>query len=374
MPVTGADIVVPVDLGSRSYDIIIGDGVIDSIGARLADMFGDARTVIVTDTNVDAAQGARLRQALDSAGLTHHWIIVEAGEQSKSYAVLTSVTEQILAAGMERNDVLIAFGGGVVGDLAGFAAGIVRRGMPFVQIPTSLLAQVDSSVGGKTGINSPQGKNLIGLFNQPALVLADTRVLDTLPDREMRAGYAEVVKYGLIDAPDFFQWLEDNHTAVFAGGDARRQAVATSCRAKARVVQADETEQGNRALLNLGHTFAHALEASVGYDSSRLVHGEAVAIGLVLAHDFSCHMNLCGPELAERAERHLRGVGLPTRMQEVPGADFDPTRLMDIIAQDKKVTRGRLTFILSRGLGQAFIASDVPADAVRDFLASRLAA
>ena len=277
-----------------------------------------------------------------------------------------------LAARLERGDAVIALGGGVIGDLAGFASGIVRRGMRFVQMPTSLLAQVDSSVGGKTGINSGHGKNLVGVFHQPQLVLADTEVLDTLPPREFRAGYAEVAKYGLIDRPDFFAWLEKNWQEIFSGGPARTQAIAESCRAKADVVARDEYETGDRALLNLGHTFGHALEAATGYDSERLVHGEGVAIGMALAHRFSSRLNLCSMDDALRVEAHLKAVGLPWRMADIPGSLPDAERLLAYIAQDKKVTRGALTFILTRGVGQAFIARDVPSSEVLSFLKENL--
>ncbi|MEN0039923.1 MAG: 3-dehydroquinate synthase [Pseudomonadota bacterium] len=364
---------VTVELGERSYDIVIGDGVLSSVGERIAWNYPGARAVIVTDDTVDGLHGETVRNSCFQAGVDTKTITVAAGEKSKSYATLETVVEGVLVAGMERGDVLLALGGGVVGDLAGFAAGIARRGMPFLQLPTSLLAQVDSSVGGKTGINSPHGKNLVGLFNQPRLVLADTGVLDTLSEREMRAGYAEVVKYGLIDQPEFFAWLEDNYSAVFAGGEARAHAVATSCRAKADVVKADELEQGARALLNLGHTFGHALEAAVGYDAERLVHGEGVSIGMVLALEFSNRLNHCGPEVAERTEAHLKAVGLPTRISQIPGHDqFTTDRLMDAIAQDKKVSRGALTFILARGIGESFVAKDVPVNAVRTHLDAAL--
>lgn len=364
---------ITVELAERSYDIVIGDGVLTSIGERIALNFPGSRAVIVTDETVDALHGETVRGSCAFAGVETETVSVAAGESSKSYATLETVVEGILDAGMERGDVLLALGGGVVGDLAGFAAGIVRRGMPFIQLPTSLLAQVDSSVGGKTGINSPHGKNLVGLFNQPRLVLADTAVLDTLSEREMRAGYAEVAKYGLIDQPEFFSWLEDNHAAVFAGGEARAHAVATSCKAKAEVVKADEHEHGSRALLNLGHTFGHAFEAAVGYDATRLVHGEGVSIGMVMALEFSNRLNHCGPEVAERAEAHLRAVGLPTRISQIPGHEaFTTERLMDAIAQDKKVSRGALTFILARGIGESFVANDVPADAVRSHLDAAL--
>jgi 3-dehydroquinate synthase len=364
---------IQVDLAERSYDIVIGDDVLASIGGRLAQMFPGARAIIITDTNVDALHGEAVRDSLSASGIDHATVVVAAGEKSKSFATLETVVDEVLAAGMERGDVLLAFGGGVVGDLAGFAAGIVRRGMNFVQLPTSLLAQVDSSVGGKTGINTGRGKNLVGQFNQPSLVLADTAVLNTLSDREMRAGYAEVAKYGLIDRPDFFEWLENNHAAVFAGGAARAHAVAVSCQAKADVVKADELEMGSRALLNLGHTFGHALEASVGYDSDRLVHGEGVAIGMVLAHEFSARMNQCGPEAAERVAAHLKAVGLPTTMAQIPGPALELEPLMAAIAQDKKVQRGALTFILTRGIGESFVAKDVPPSEVKAFLQLKLA-
>ena len=295
-------------------------------------------------------------------------ITLPPGEKTKSFDHLQTVVGGVLGARLERGDAVIALGGGVIGDLAGFAAGIVRRGMNFIQIPTSLLAQVDSSVGGKTGINTAHGKNLVGVFQQPRLVLADAGVLDTLPAREFRAGYAEVAKYGLIDRPDFFAWLEANWQDVFAGGPARAQAIAQSCQAKADVVARDEFETGDRALLNLGHTFGHALEGATGYDSARLVHGEGVAIGMALAHRFSSRMNLCSPDDADRVERHLRDVGLPWRMSDIPGDLPDADTLLGYIGQDKKVSRGALTFILTRGIGQSFIARDVPASEVLSFL------
>jgi 3-dehydroquinate synthase len=277
-----------------------------------------------------------------------------------------------LSEKLERGDAVIALGGGVIGDLAGFAAGIVKRGMRLVQMPTSLLAQVDSSVGGKTGINTEHGKNLVGVFHQPVLVLADTGALDTLPEREFRAGYAEVAKYGLIDRPHFFSWLEANWREVFSGGAARVEAIARSCQAKAEVVARDELETGDRALLNLGHTFGHALEAATGYDGARLVHGEGVAIGMALAHRFSARLNLASPDDAARVEAHLRAVGLPSRLADVPGGLPGAERLMGYIVQDKKVRRGALTFILTRGIGEAFVARDVPASEVLAFLERNL--
>ena len=365
---------ISVDLGNRSYNIEIGDGLLSTVGQKIAEHHPGSRAVVVTDENVDQHHGDVLRQSLDAADVPHHFVTVTPGEPSKNFATLEKVVDQVLATGLERNDVLIAFGGGVVGDLAGFAAGIIRRGMGFVQVPTSLLAQVDSSVGGKTGINSPRGKNLIGLFNQPSLVVADTAVLNTLSAREMRAGYAEVLKYGLINRPDFFDWLDANHQDVFAGGPGRSHAVSVSCQAKADVVKADEFEQGARALLNLGHTFGHALESAVAYDSDRLVHGEGVAIGMVLAHEFSARLNHCGPEPAERVTAHLKKVGLPTRIQDIPGPRMEIDQLLSAIAQDKKVQRGELTFILTKGLGQSFVAKSVPVSQVRSFLELKLAA
>ncbi len=367
-------VTVPVSLGERSYDILIGKGLVDRAGAEVAKRLKGARVAIVTDENVAKAHLERLTASFNQAGIEATPVVVAPGEKSKSFATLETVTNAILAARLERGDALVAFGGGVVGDLSGFVAGIVRRGMNFVQMPTSLLAQVDSSVGGKTGINTAYGKNLVGVFYQPQLVLADTDVLDTLSPREFRAGYAEVAKYGLIDRPDFFAWLEKNWHEVFAGGAARTEAIAESCRSKAAVVARDERETGDRALLNLGHTFGHALETATGYDSSRLVHGEGVAIGMALAHRFSVKMNLAGVEAAERVEAHLKAVGLPTTLGEVPGGLPPAEKLMDYIAQDKKVARGALTFILTHGIGQSFIAKDVPPAAVLDFLKERLTA
>lgn len=359
---------VHVPLGERSYDILIGPGLMARAGGEISTRIKGRRAAIVTDENVGARYLDGLMDSLQTDGIEAVSVTLPAGEKTKSFDYLTKVCDVLLEARIERNDTVIALGGGVIGDLTGFAAGIVRRGVRFVQIPTSLLSQVDSSVGGKTGINARQGKNLIGIFNQPDLVLADTDVLDTLSEREFRAGYAEVAKYGLIDKPDFFEWLEKNWRDVFAGGAARIEAIAVSCQAKADVVAADERENGRRALLNLGHTFGHALEAATQYDSSRLVHGEGVSIGMVLAHRFSARMNLASPDLADRVEAHLKAVGLPTRMDQIPG-ELPPTDvLMDAIAQDKKVKSGKLTFILTRGLGQSFVADDVPASEVQRFI------
>ncbi len=359
---------VHVPLGERAYDILIGPGLIARAGAEIASRLKGRKTAVVTDENVAPLYLKALVASLDEAGIASAEVVLPAGEKTKSFEHLMTACDKVLEARVERNDYVIALGGGVIGDLSGFAAGIVRRGVRFVQVPTSLLSQVDSSVGGKTGINSRHGKNLIGVFHQPDLVLADTDVLNSLSEREFRAGYAEVAKYGLIDKPDFFAWLEANWKSVFAGGSARIEAIAASCQAKADVVVADERENGQRALLNLGHTFGHALEAATAYDSSRLVHGEGVSIGMVLAHEFSARMNLASPDDARRVERHLKEVGLPTRMSDIPGELPPAETLMDAIAQDKKVKSGKLTFILTRGIGQSFVADDVPASEVISFL------
>lgn len=361
-------VTVDVALGDRAYDIVIGRGVLASLGERIARLRPGVRTAIVTDRTVAKYWLEPAEASLAAAGIPTARIVVEEGEISKTYAGLEKVSEALIAARIERNDLVVALGGGVVGDLAGFAAAILRRGVDFVQVPTSLLAQVDSSVGGKTGINSPQGKNLLGAFHQPVLVIADTAVLDTLSPRQFRAGYAEVAKYGLIDRPDFFAWLEKNWQDIFSGGAARTHAIAESCRAKADVVARDELEKGDRALLNLGHTFGHALEAATNYDGERLVHGEGVAIGMALAHRFSTRMNLASSDDAARVEAHLLAVGLPTRIADIPGSLPGPERLLDYIRQDKKVARGALTFILTHGVGKAFIARDVPASEVLAFL------
>ena len=365
---------VRVNLGDRSYDILIGPGLIAAAGREIASRLKGRKIAVVTDAHVAPLYLDDFMAALQAEGIEAVSLVLPAGEKTKSFEHLISVCDSVLAARIERNDAVVALGGGVIGDLTGFAAGIVRRGSRFIQVPTSLLAQVDSSVGGKTGINSSHGKNLIGVFHQPDLVLADTDVLDTLSPREFRAGYAEVAKYGLIDKPDFFAWLEKNWRAVFAGGEARITAIATSCQAKADVVAADERESGQRALLNLGHTFGHALEAATHYDSARLVHGEGVAIGMVLAHQFSARMNLASPDDGKRVEAHLRDVGLPTTMGEIPGSLPPAEKLMDAIAQDKKVKGGKLTFILTHGVGQSFVADDVPQSEVLAFLKEKLSA
>lgn len=367
---------VGVALGDRAYDIVIGRGVLASLGERVARLRPGVRTAVVTDRTVAKHWLEPAEASLAAAGIPTSRIVVEEGEISKTYAGLEKVSEALIAAKIERNDLVIALGGGVVGDLAGFAAAILRRGVDFVQVPTSLLAQVDSSVGGKTGINSPQGKNLLGAFHQPILVIADTAVLDTLSPRQFRAGYAEVAKYGVLGDEAFFTWLEKNHADIFRGGSAREHAIATSCRAKAAIVARDERETGERALLNLGHTFGHALEAATGF-SDRLFHGEGVAIGMTLAAQFSVRLGMIGELDAARVERHLVEAGLPTRLQDIAGfaqeglADADA--LMALMAQDKKVKRGKLTLILLEAVGRAVIAKDVEPTLVRDFLQSKLA-
>lgn len=364
---------VHVPLGDRAYDIFVGRGLLGEAGARIAAL-GARAAAIVTDSHVGALYGGALADALQQRGLRASIITVAPGEATKSYASLETVCDAVLEARIERGDLVIALGGGVVGDLAGFAAAVARRGVRFVQVPTSLLSQVDSSVGGKTGINSRHGKNLVGAFHQPSLVLADTALLDTLPIREMRAGYAEVVKYGLIDDAGFFDWCEANWQGVFAGGSERDEAVAQSCRAKAAVVVRDEREEGDRALLNLGHTFGHALERITRYDSARLVHGEGVAIGMCLAFRFSAFLGLCSADDATRVERHLVTVGLPTRLQDVPGGFGTVDELLEGMAQDKKVKAGALTFILARGIGQSFVAHGIEIAKVRAFLNHEIAA
>jgi 3-dehydroquinate synthase len=363
---------VTVDLGRRSYDILIGRGVVDRAGAEIAARLPDARAAVVTDETVARLHLEALTLSLAAAGIEHVTITVPAGEETKSLAGFGKVTDALLAAHIERNDIVIALGGGVVGDLAGFAAAVVLRGVRVVQIPTTLLAQVDASVGGKTGINTPRGKNLVGAFHQPSLVLADSGILDSLPPRIFNAGYAEVAKYGLIGDAKFFAWLEANWRAIAAGWPEREQAIAVSCRAKAATVSADERDEGVRALLNFGHTFGHALEAATGY-SDRLFHGEGVAIGMVLAHAFSARRGLSPPADTDRVAAHLADVGLPTRISDIPGERPSADALMELIAQDKKITRGQLNLILTRGIGQAYVARDVPSTDLEDFLAEEVA-
>ena len=359
---------VRVELGPRSYDVVVGTGLVGEAGRLMAPLLAGRSAVVITDRVVAGHYLDAALNSLREAGFSCSQLVVDAGEQSKDLATLGGVLENILGRGIERSTALVALGGGVVGDLTGFAASILLRGVPFVQIPTTLLAQVDSGVGGKTGVNSSLGKNLIGTFYQPRLVLADVATLDTLPLRERRAGYAEVVKYGLIDDPAFFAWLEQNDAALLDGDpDALRTAVAHSCRAKARIVAADERESGNRALLNLGHTFAHALEAEAGYDGS-LLHGEAVAYGIVLAHRLSAALGLCSEGDAARVAAHFRAVGLPGEADALPAIRWNSAALIERMKHDKKVRDGRMTFVLTRGIGRAFLSRDVPLDALRTVL------
>jgi 3-dehydroquinate synthase len=369
---TGEPTTVNVGLGERAYDIVIGRNLLASLGARVAALRLGVKTAIVTDETVARHHLAATEAALQAAGIGTSRVVVSGGESSKTFAVFERVCEALIGEHIERGDLVVALGGGVIGDLAGFAAAAVRRGLDFVQVPTTLLAQVDSSVGGKTGINSAQGKNLIGAFHQPILVLADTALLDTLPPRQFRSGYAEVAKYGLLGDAGFFAWLEANWREIFAGGAAREHAIAVSCRMKAGIVARDERETGERALLNLGHTFGHALEAATGF-SERLHHGEGVALGMVLAFQFSARKGLIAQADAEWVVRHLAAVGLPTRLSDISGALPDADRLMQLIAQDKKVKRGKLTFILVRGIGEAFVAPHIDPAEVREFLREKLA-
>lgn len=351
---------VPVSLGDRSYEILIGAGLLKEAGARVRNIASGDHVFIVTDENVAGHYLDQVAASMAGAGFRVDKLVLPAGEQSKSFTQLEALVSAMLDAKIERRSLVVALGGGVIGDLAGFAASIVLRGVDFVQIPTSLLAQVDSSVGGKTAIDMRQGKNLVGAFYQPKLVLIDTDVLKTLPRRELLAGYAETVKYGLIGDFGFFEWCEEHGSAVVAG-DASRQveAIRIACEAKARVVSADERETGARALLNLGHTFGHALEAEAGMDGS-LIHGEAVAIGMVMAFDLSAHIGLCPSQDAVRVRSHLSSVGLPVSLEEIKGASaWDPAVLVGHMGQDKKVEHGRINFILARGIGDAFITNEV---------------
>lgn len=361
---------IKVTLPGRSYAIVIGEDLIASTAKRIAASVPGARCAVVSDRNVAALYLGPLKTSLDQHALFLGEAIVSPGEASKSFSVLAPLCESLLALGVERGDCIIALGGGVVGDLAGFAASILRRGVRVVQMPTTLLAQVDSAIGGKTGIDTRQGKNLIGTFHQPSLVLSDISVLSTLSPREFRAGYAEVVKYGLLGDAAFFAWLEQNWAEVFSDqGGKRRHAVETSARAKAKIVEEDEREtSGTRALLNLGHTFGHALEAYAGY-SDRLLHGEAIAIGMRLAFTFSAELGLCPADDAARVDQHLAAVGLPTKIAAIPGKKPTPDELLQLMAQDKKVKGGKLALVLVHGIGQAFVEHDVPLERLTKFLA-----
>jgi 3-dehydroquinate synthase len=367
---------VRVELGARSYDIVVGAGVLAEAGSHLKTL-GVKRAVVVTDETVAALHLPALTGSLARAGVRHDRVIVPPGEATKSFAGLEHLIESMLALGIERSTVVVALGGGVVGDLAGFAAAIALRGLDYVQVPTTLLAQIDSSVGGKTAIDSRHGKNLVGAFHQPRLVLADTAVLDTLPRRELLAGYAEVVKYGLIDDAPFFAWLEQHGVPLIAGdAEARRRAIVACCRAKARVVALDERESGPRALLNLGHTFGHALEAELDFRPDLLLHGEAVAIGMIMALDLSVRLGLAPAADAERVRRHFEALGLPTGLgaAQFGGRRFTVDGLLERMRHDKKVRDGRMTFVLARGIGRAFLSQDVAVDALREVLERAVAA
>ena len=365
---------VPVKLGERSYEVRIGPGLIARAGAEIAPLLRRRRVAVLTEERVAALHLPALRAGLAAAGVEMQALVLPPGETTKGWAQFSRAVEWLLDQKVERADMVVAFGGGVIGDLAGFAAAVLRRGVRFVQIPTSLLAQVDSSVGGKTGINAPQGKNLIGAFHQPSLVLADTAILSSLPARDFLAGYGEVVKYGLLGDADFFAWLEENGPALARGEmGALVRAVTRSVQMKAEIVARDETEQGDRALLNLGHTFCHALEAATGY-GDRLLHGEGVAVGCALAFELSARLGLCPQEDPSRLRAHLRAMGMKTDLADIPGPLPDAEALLALMAQDKKVQDGQLRFILARGIGRAFVTADVPRAAVLDLLQEALAA
>jgi len=365
---------VRVGLDGRSYDILIGPGLLDEAGAHIAPLLARPRVVIVTDATVAGLHLPALEAGLATTGISTEAVVLAPGEGTKSMDALAGLVERLLALDVEREDMVVAFGGGVIGDLAGFAAAILRRGVDFVQVPTTLLAQVDSSVGGKTGVNAAAGKNLIGAFHQPRLVLADTAVLETLAPRDLLAGYGEVVKYALLGDGAFFDWLE-RHGPALRDGDAaaRIEAVRRSVAMKAAIVARDETERGERALLNLGHTFGHALEAATGY-GDRLLHGEGVAIGIGLAFAVSARMGLCDPAVPARVDAHFAEMGLRRRLADIPGSLPDAEALIALMGQDKKVRRGRLTFILARGIGDAFVSRGADMGAVRAVLAEELAA
>ena len=363
----GTFAVVPVPLPGRAYDVVIGIGVLDEAGARIGAMLSRPRVAVITEARVAEIHLPSLEAALASEGIAMSALVLEPGEATKGWDGLIRSVEWLLSEKVERGDIIVAFGGGVIGDLAGFAAAVVRRGVRFVQIPTTLLAQVDSSVGGKTGINTPHGKNLVGSFHQPSLVLADTGILGTLSDRDFRAGYGEVVKYGLLGDAAFFEWLEAHGPELRSDPAALIHAVRRSVEMKAEIVVRDEREAGDRALLNLGHTFCHALEAATGY-SDRLLHGEGVAIGCALAFELSARLGICPQEDPSRVRAHLKAMGMKTDLADIPGALPGAGDLLDLMGQDKKVVDGQLRFILARGIGRAFVTSEVAAESVLDVL------
>ncbi len=357
-----------VELGARAYDIMIGEGLLAQAGRHLADVGGSGKVVVITDENVGRLHLGALEAALRDAGFQSAALQLPAGEATKSWPHFSRTVDWLLAQKVERGDLVVALGGGVIGDLVGFAAAVLRRGVRYVQIPTSLLAQVDSSVGGKTAINSEHGKNLIGAFHQPSLVLADITALGTLSPRDFLAGYGEVMKYGLLGDADFFGWLEENAPDLAAGNVEKRiYAVKRSCEMKAAIVARDETEQGERALLNLGHTFCHALEAATGY-SDRLLHGEGVAVGCALAFEVSARIGLCSQEDPSRVHAHLAQMGLKRDLRDIPGDLPGADRLIELMGQDKKVVKGTLNFIMARGIGEAFVTSDVDLGIVKAVL------
>jgi len=364
---------VAVNLGDRSYVVRVGQGLIARAGEEIAPLLRRPRVSVVTEETVAGLHLAALRAGLEADGIAMEALILPPGEATKNWANLERCVEWLLAQKVERGDVVVAFGGGVIGDLVGFAAAILRRGVRFVQIPTSLLAQVDSSVGGKTGINSTQGKNLIGAFHQPSLVLADIDALDTMSPRDFLAGYGEVVKYGLLGDASYFAWLDSNGPAMAAGDKALRQyAVRHAVRMKADIVERDETEQGDRALLNLGHTFGHALESATGY-SDRLLHGEGVAIGCLLAFDLSARLGLCAQEAPERVAEHLARMGMKRKLSDIAGELPGRDGLIALMGQDKKVVDGALRFILARDIGDSFVTADVPHAVLAELLDDALA-
>ena len=364
---------VHVPLPGREYDVVIGPGLLARAGALIAPLLHRPRVAVLTDETVAALHLETLRKGLAAEGIEMVALALPAGEGTKGWPQFSRAVDWLLEQKVERRDVVVAFGGGVIGDLCGFAAAVLRRGVRFVQIPTTLLAQVDSSVGGKTGINSTHGKNLIGAFHQPSLVIADTQVLGTLTPRDFLAGYGEVAKYGLLGSLSFFEWLEEHGPALAAGDmDKRVEAVRRSVQMKADIVERDETEQGDRALLNLGHTFGHALEAATGY-SDRLLHGEGVSIGCALAFELSSRLGLCAQEAPSRVREHLSAMGMKRDLRDIPGDLPDADGLLALMGQDKKVVDGQLRFILARGIGEAFVTADVPRDTVRALLAEALA-
>ena len=360
--------IIPVSLGARSYEVHVGSGLLARAGELIAPYAPTGRVFVVTDQNVARLHRPALVAALGAAGLKNWTVTLPPGEETKSFHGLELLCRHLLQAGIDRRDLVVAFGGGVVGDIAGLAAGLVKRGVDFAQIPTTLLAQVDSSVGGKTAIDTPEGKNFVGLIHQPRLVLADLDVLNTLPAREMRCGYAEIVKAGLIGDADFFSWCEANVARVLDGEPgALARAVGRAVAFKARIVEADELEQGARALLNLGHTFAHALEVHAGYGDA-LLHGEAVGAGLALAFAHSAGLGLCGAEEATRVRAHLESAGLHTDLRTLAGAPYNPQRLLALMADDKKAEAGQITLVLARAIGQAFVHKGADAARLQTFL------